>query len=42
LEENYKKFSLELLKNLANALDSIKNLIANKIDEKELDETTKI
>jgi hypothetical protein len=30
------------LKNLTNALDSLKNLIANKIEEKELGETTKI
>jgi hypothetical protein len=30
------------LKNLTNALDSLKNLIANKIEEKELEETTKI
>jgi hypothetical protein len=30
------------LKNLTNALDSLKNLIANEIEEKELKETTKI
>jgi hypothetical protein len=30
------------LKNLTKALDSLKNLIANKIEEKELKETTKI